>query len=102
MAKNSDNPSARLARWIIRLDCYDFKIEYRKGTANGNADALSRWPLKDKDEEGGNDHEDLVINNIYTTILDSQDQQIRINAVKKNEDNKEVLLVRINYICFKV
>ncbi|CAF1143378.1 unnamed protein product, partial [Brachionus calyciflorus] len=39
-------PAARLARWLIRLECYYFKIIYRKGSVNQNADGLSRLPIK--------------------------------------------------------
>ena len=31
-----------LYRWAVALQEYDFKIVYRKGTLNNNADALSR------------------------------------------------------------
>ena len=58
------NPAARLARWITRLEQYDFKIEYRKGSLHQNADALSRWTLEDKDEDGSNDNNDIIINKI--------------------------------------
>lgn len=36
------NPEGQLARWIERLQSYDFSIEHRKGKQHGNADALSR------------------------------------------------------------
>ncbi|CAC5378546.1 unnamed protein product [Mytilus coruscus] len=35
-----------VARWLSLLDTYDFKIEHRKGTLHGNADALSRRPRR--------------------------------------------------------
>ena len=35
-------PRGKIARWLELLSVYDFEIEYRKGTKNGNADALSR------------------------------------------------------------
>ena len=36
--------SRRHSRWAASLATYDFRIIYRKGTANGKADALSRRP----------------------------------------------------------
>ncbi|GBO02543.1 Retrovirus-related Pol polyprotein from transposon 297 [Araneus ventricosus] len=37
-------PEGQIARWIQRLQEYDFEIQHRKGTSHGNADALSRRP----------------------------------------------------------
>ncbi|GBM80234.1 Retrovirus-related Pol polyprotein from transposon 297, partial [Araneus ventricosus] len=37
----------QIARWIQRLQEYDFEIQHRKGTSHGNADALSRRPCKE-------------------------------------------------------
>eukprot|EP00731_Ephydatia_muelleri_P035391 Em0119g4a len=34
----------RLCRWALALQEFDFEIKYRRGSANGNADALSRVP----------------------------------------------------------
>jgi hypothetical protein len=39
---NIVDPSARLARWAIYLQAYDFVIVHRKGANHGNVDALSR------------------------------------------------------------
>ena len=39
------SPEGRLARWTETLKAYDFKIEYRPGKSNANADALSRMPV---------------------------------------------------------
>lgn len=41
---NFRNPEGQVARWIQRLQEYDFDIRHRKGTCHGNADALSRRP----------------------------------------------------------
>ena len=41
---NAKSP-ARLVRWSLKLAEFDFTVQYRKGSNNGNADALSRLPL---------------------------------------------------------
>eukprot|EP00794_Sanderia_malayensis_P002386 gene2386-biopygen1273 len=42
---HSMEPKGRLARWVMQLQEFRFDIKHRAGTANGNADALSRLPL---------------------------------------------------------
>ncbi|GBM87210.1 Retrovirus-related Pol polyprotein from transposon 297 [Araneus ventricosus] len=44
---NFREPDGQIARWIQRLQEYDFEIQHRKGTSHGNADALSRRPCKE-------------------------------------------------------
>lgn len=39
---NLKDPNSKLMRWRIKLDEYNYEIEYKKGTLNSNADALSR------------------------------------------------------------
>ena len=39
--------SARMIRWGLTLNAYDYSILYRPGQSNANADALSRLPLPD-------------------------------------------------------
>ena len=41
----SSQASSRVQRWALTLVAYEYKIQYKAGTANGNADALSRLPL---------------------------------------------------------
>ena len=37
--------SGRLQKWALTLTAYDYSIQYREGSKNANADALSRLPL---------------------------------------------------------
>jgi len=41
---NFKEPEGQLARWIERLQSYNFNIEHRRGVLHSNADALSRRP----------------------------------------------------------
>ncbi|CAK9799160.1 Retrovirus-related Pol polyprotein from transposon 297 [Anthophora plagiata] len=38
------NPEGQVARWLERLQEYDFEVRHREGKAHGNADGLSRRP----------------------------------------------------------
>ena len=40
--------SGRIQRWSLTLSAYEYDLVYRPGKENGNADALSRLPLKDQ------------------------------------------------------
>ena len=37
--------SARIKRWALTLSAYDYRVEFKPGSQNSNADALSRLPL---------------------------------------------------------
>ncbi|CAF0882494.1 unnamed protein product [Brachionus calyciflorus] len=53
--------SSRLARWMIRINVYEFEIIYKTGKSIGHADALSRMPepiITDGLEDNSNDIED--------------------------------------------
>lgn len=45
--------SGQYARWALTLQEYDMKIHHRPGTANANADALSRLPQPSTDDVTG-------------------------------------------------
>ena len=38
------NHNARVQRWLEFFTAFDYKLEIREGSANGNADFLSRLP----------------------------------------------------------
>lgn len=44
---NIKDPSSRLMRWRLKLEEYDYKVIYKPGAYNTNADALSRIPIRD-------------------------------------------------------
>src|SRR3569832_84803 len=50
LLKLKDDSSPRLVRWIMALQQYDLQVKYRKGSQNQNADALSRLPIPDRQD----------------------------------------------------
>ena len=46
-------PAGRLARWALLIQHYDFAVQYRKGSTNVVADALSRAPLSAENLDSG-------------------------------------------------
>ncbi|GBN44541.1 Transposon Ty3-G Gag-Pol polyprotein [Araneus ventricosus] len=66
----------KLARWIQRLQEYDFEIQHRKRTSHGNADALSRRPCKESFKHCANTEKkfgmetDISVKVLTTTTVD--------------------------------
>ena len=54
--------SGRIQRWALTLSSYEYELRYRKGTDQGNCDALSRLPLPDSPESGANSWRCYVVN----------------------------------------
>lgn len=54
------NPHPQLARWFDRISKFEFKIEYRRGRAHGNADAFSRLLDDQVTDEPESDMPDIV------------------------------------------
>jgi hypothetical protein len=68
--KNAKDISGRLARWAMKLSAFQIEsIQYRPGTANANADSLSRNPI--------------------TPISSLQDPEQEVGEIKENITSKE-------------
>ena len=57
--------SGRMQRWAIMLSGYQYKLRYRPGTTNANADALSRLPLTVKPEVTEDPSKSVLSLNIF-------------------------------------
>jgi hypothetical protein len=40
---NIKDPGSRLLRWRLKLEEYEYKIVYKRGALNTNANALGKW-----------------------------------------------------------
>ena len=50
---SANHQTGRIARWVLRLQEFDFDIRHKPGKANSNADALSRLPASDAEPSSG-------------------------------------------------
>ncbi len=84
----------RLAWWSLMLNQYDYKIEYRKTSQHGNADALSRLPVG-PDERFDGEEMDADIDTIC--MIKTIGLQIKPvdSAVLEKETSKDPVLSRI-------
>ena len=62
--KNQVNPSTRLARWLMIVRQFEFKIEFVSCISNAAADALSRFFIYGQVEESESEP-DFVLKNVY-------------------------------------
>ena len=69
----------RLSRWSLTLSEYDFELQHRSGTSNGNADALSRLPVIQEENE-------LEINLIYSSNFEFSIEDREEIKTRQKED----------------
>lgn len=98
--KNARDISGRLARWAIKLSAFEIEsIQYRPGTANANADALSRNPVETVTDERKADGEKetalnkrnwLEIGNIETVINIWENTNILDNIKNEQQEDRKL------------
>ena len=93
---NVKSPNARLCRWFIFLQAFDFTIKYKKGVENKNADCLSRPPIYDEVVlKNANDAlGDTPVNPVYFGSVYEDDSFAQMDPVdgKRLEENVNLVL----------
>ena len=74
--RNFKEPEGQLARWLERLQEFDFGIEHRRGRKHTNADALSRLPCRQCGRES-HDTEQVVVAVTLMLPFDCSPQDLR-------------------------
>ena len=78
--KSISNPSSRLVRWRVDMDGYDYKIEFKSGKINKNADSLSRIELPNTMDD------DNFINVVTRSKSNLEETNAPINTNIKNSN----------------
>lgn len=81
---NLKEPSSRLTRWSLKLSQYTFKVVYKKGKWNTNADALSRVEIH-------NETSSIIVNPSETPdIRDLDDRQTETDHTSQENPILEI------------
>ncbi|VDI39279.1 Hypothetical predicted protein [Mytilus galloprovincialis] len=68
--------ASRIQRWALTLAAYEYTIVYKEGSLNGNADGLSRLPLKTNIEKTPTPGDTiLLMEHLATTPVDAKQIQ---------------------------
>lgn len=89
-AENKPIPSlaaARIQRWAIFLAAYNYRLEYRAGSLNGNADCLSRLPISVQEQ-------DVTPNSNRIHMMNLVDAPVTVAAVRL-ETRRDPTLSRV-------
>ena len=106
-------PAGRLARWAIKLQAYNYKVEHRAGSKIQNADAISRidysrMPVNtlDQDIEFDSNHLDSLFNpndpasdqtQLSETNLNEKQTSLESNSQQNNQSTKEYTEITFEY-----
>jgi len=83
-------PNSKLVRWRLKLEEFDYKIQYKKGIQNSNADALSRIePEAEPVIEINNSNSSSSDDNRLTT----REVPIPVSASPINHFNKQLIII---------
>ena len=78
--KNFKEPEGQMARWLERLQEFDFTIVHRMGKKYANADSLSRLPCRQCGHEN-HDQEVIVANTSLSETVNFPQEQLNDSTI---------------------
>ncbi|KAK9874212.1 hypothetical protein WA026_002568 [Henosepilachna vigintioctopunctata] len=87
-------PEGQIARWIERLQQYDFEVEHRRGKIHNNADALSRRPCKEACDHCKRVEKKEGIVNLRRTTIELRQGWSTEELIEAQEADPDVKLLR--------
>ncbi|VDI23998.1 Hypothetical predicted protein [Mytilus galloprovincialis] len=92
--------ASRIQRWALTLAAYEYTIVYKEGSLNGNADGLSRLPLKTNIEKTPTPGDTiLLMEHLATTAVDAKQIQ---KWTRKDTILSMVLRYILNWMAVKM
>lgn len=85
--------AARIQQWAVILGGYSYRIEYRAGTSNVNADAMSRLPLL-ADQKGLEEE----LPEIIASLEELDDGLVKAKQMAQKTTEDGVLRVVVSYV----
>ena len=86
-----DRAAARITRWALLLAAYNYKLEYRPGKLNANADALSRLPIESEEQ-------DITQPIVSVNMIELASAPVTEEDVRKETKKEEVMSKVSNFV----
>jgi hypothetical protein len=81
---NYKDPQDQVARWLLELSCYNFRVIHRPGDKHGNADGLSR-PICKQCKQKVDDIEEITPGSEFTVEFPVQPREAEALVKKSNK-----------------
>ena len=88
--------NAKLGRWELQLQNYNFEVVYREGKSNKNADAISRlsFPIKEKIDQNQEDFPPSIVNSVTSEKTVNSENHDKITEIRfEYEQNSPICSV---------
>ena len=87
--------AARSQRWALLLSSYNYELRYQKGTANANADDMTRLPQRTLETEISTVNNDIMMVNLSRAPVTSVEVAPVTSVEVKTRTRRDTVLNRV-------